>query len=198
MLATIVHVAPVLAAEKSKVPYYIAGGVLVAWALILSIGIGTRNPNFPSTLAAQRLVIAISAVLVLATVSMAVLTSGGSSAKATIAPVTQTGREAASGAGTSSLKDEADPQGQLRLHDQEPVRPRGQGYDRLHQRLALDAQHDDRSRHPGSRRDAHFPRRDEDAQLEPQARHLRLLLLGSRPSRRRHGRQAHRPVGLRL
>ena len=57
--------------------------------------------------------IAITAVLVLATVSMAVVTSGGSTAKATIAPVTQVGREAASGSGTSSLKDEADPQGQL-------------------------------------------------------------------------------------
>ncbi len=113
MFATIVHIAPVLAAEKSKVPYYIAGGVLVAWALILSIGIGTRNPDFPNNVGGQRLVIVISAVLVLATVSMAVVTSGGSSAKATITPVTQTGREAASGSGTSSLKDEADPQGQL-------------------------------------------------------------------------------------
>jgi uncharacterized cupredoxin-like copper-binding protein len=113
MFATIVHIAPVLAAEKSKVPYYIAGGLLVAWALILSMGIGTRNPNFPSTLAGQRAVMAITAVLVLVTVSMAVVTSGGSSAKATVAPVTQTGREAASGSGTSSLQDEADPQGQL-------------------------------------------------------------------------------------
>lgn len=114
MLATILHTAPVFAAEKSKVPYYIAGGLLVAWALILSLGIGSRNPNFPSTLSGQRAVIAITAVLVLATVSMAVATSGGSSAKATVAPVTQTGREAASGSGTSSLKEEADPAGQLR------------------------------------------------------------------------------------
>ncbi len=113
MLATIVHIAPVLAAEKSKVPYYIAGGLLVAWALILSMVVGTRNPNFPKDLGGQRLVIAISAVLVVATVSMAVATSGGSSAKATVAPVTKTGREAASGSGSSSLKDEADPQGQL-------------------------------------------------------------------------------------
>jgi uncharacterized cupredoxin-like copper-binding protein len=114
MLATIVHIAPVLAAEKSKVPYYIAGGLLVAWALILSLGIGSRNPNFPSTLGGQRAVMAITAVLVLATVSMAIVTSGGSSAKATVAPITQTGREAASGSGTSSLKEEADPAGQLR------------------------------------------------------------------------------------
>jgi uncharacterized cupredoxin-like copper-binding protein len=101
MFATIAHFAPVLAAEKSKVPYYIAGGLLVAWALFVSLGLGLRNPNFPSTLGGQRAVMAISAVLVLATVSMAVATSGGSSAKATIAPITQTGRE-------------ADPEGQLR------------------------------------------------------------------------------------
>jgi uncharacterized cupredoxin-like copper-binding protein len=114
MFATIAHFAPVLAAEKSKVPYYIAGGLLVAWALFVSLGLGLRNPNFPGTLGGQRAVMAISAVLVLATVSMAVATSGGSSAKATIAPITQTGREAASGSSSSSLKEEADPEGQLR------------------------------------------------------------------------------------
>jgi uncharacterized cupredoxin-like copper-binding protein len=114
MFGTIVHFLPVLAAEKSKVPYYIAGGLLVAWALFVSVGLGLRNPNFPGTLGAQRAVMAISAVLVLATVSMAVVTSGGSSAKATIAPITQTGREAASGSGSSSLTEEADPEGQLR------------------------------------------------------------------------------------
>lgn len=118
MHAAFVHIAPLLAAEKSKVPYYIAGGVLVVWAMILAMGIGTRKPDFPSTLGGQRLVMAISAVLVLATVSMAVVTSGGFSAKATVAPVTQTGREAASGSGTSSLKEEADPAGQLRYTTQ--------------------------------------------------------------------------------
>jgi uncharacterized cupredoxin-like copper-binding protein len=115
MHAAIVHFAPVLAAEKSKLPFYIAGGLLVAWALIVSAGIGMRNPSFPSTAAAQRTVMAISAVLVLAAVSMAVVTSGGSAGKATAAPLTQAGREAASGSGSSSVKDEADPEGQLRF-----------------------------------------------------------------------------------
>jgi uncharacterized cupredoxin-like copper-binding protein len=114
MHTAIVHLTPILGAEKSKVPFYIAGGVLVAWALILSLGIGLRKPSFPSTLGAERAVMAISAVLVLATVSMAVATSGGSESKATVAPVTQQGREAASGSGTSSLKEAADPEGQLR------------------------------------------------------------------------------------
>jgi uncharacterized cupredoxin-like copper-binding protein len=113
MHLAIVHFAPVLAAEKSKVPYYVAGGLLVAWALILSVGIGMRNPSFPGTLGAERGVMAVTAVLVLVTVAMAVVTSGGSTSKATAAPLA--GGEAASGSGSTSLKEEADPGGQLRF-----------------------------------------------------------------------------------
>jgi plastocyanin len=72
---------PILAAEKSKVPFYVAGGLLVAWALIVSAGLGLRRPDFPGGLSGQRAVIAISAVLVLGAVSTAVITSG-SAAKA--------------------------------------------------------------------------------------------------------------------
>jgi len=72
-----VQLAPILGAEKSKAPFYIAGGLLVAWALLLSLGIGMRRSDFPSNLAQQRGVMAISAVLVLAAVSTAVITSGG-------------------------------------------------------------------------------------------------------------------------
>lgn len=77
MHAAIVQLAPVLGAAKSKVPFYVAGGVLVAWALLVSIGLGMRQQDFPRTLTAERLVIAVSAVLVVAAVSMAVATSGG-------------------------------------------------------------------------------------------------------------------------
>jgi plastocyanin len=69
------QLAPVLAAEKSKVPFYIAGGLLVLWALTLSLGLGMRKPDFPGSLAGQRAVTAVTAVLVLAAVSTAVLTS---------------------------------------------------------------------------------------------------------------------------
>lgn len=69
------QLAPVLAAEKSKVPFYIAGGLLVAWALTLSLGIGLRKPDFPSSLGGQRAVMGVSVVLVLASVSTAVITS---------------------------------------------------------------------------------------------------------------------------
>jgi plastocyanin len=68
------QLAPVLAAEKSKVPFYIVGGLLVAWALALSLGLG-RKPDFPGSVAGQRGVVAITAVLVVAAVSTAVLTS---------------------------------------------------------------------------------------------------------------------------
>jgi len=66
---------PVLAAEKSKVPFYVAGGALVLWALIVSLALGMRRPEFPRNLTGERTVIAITAVLVLAAVSTAVITS---------------------------------------------------------------------------------------------------------------------------
>jgi plastocyanin len=82
------QLAPVLGAEKSKVPFYIAGGLLVAWALILSLALGMRRPAFPDNLAGERTVIVISSVLVLAAVGTAVLTSGSSpEAKAAIQPL---------------------------------------------------------------------------------------------------------------
>jgi plastocyanin len=74
-LATL-HLTPILAAEKSKVPFYIAGGALVAWALIVSLGLGLRRPDFPGSQSGERLLIAISAVLVAITASTAVITSG--------------------------------------------------------------------------------------------------------------------------
>jgi plastocyanin len=82
MHAAVLQLAPILGAEKSKVPFYIAGGVLVAWALIVSLGLGMRRPDFPSGPSQQRGVIAVTVVLVLVAVSMAVVTSGGSTKKA--------------------------------------------------------------------------------------------------------------------
>jgi uncharacterized cupredoxin-like copper-binding protein len=90
--ALAVQLAPVLAAEKSKTAFYVAGGVLVAWALIVSLGLGLRRPDFPGSLTGQRIVGTISAALVLAAVATAVITSGGatSSAGAQSAAATQT------------------------------------------------------------------------------------------------------------
>ena len=100
MLGALAQLSPVLAEEKSKVPFYIAGGVLAIWALVLAIGIGLRRPRFPSTLTGERAVIAISAVLVLGAVSTAVITStspaksGEEEAKASGAPQATTGTPA--------------------------------------------------------------------------------------------------------
>ncbi|HEX9481931.1 MAG TPA: hypothetical protein VF927_07500, partial [Solirubrobacteraceae bacterium] len=73
---TALQLAPVLA-EKSKTPFYVSGGILVAWALFISMAIGMRRPSFPAGLSQERGVIAVSVVLVLATVSSAVIVSGG-------------------------------------------------------------------------------------------------------------------------
>jgi len=84
------HLAPILAAEKSKVPFYVAGGVLVAWALVVSLGLGLRRADFPATLGGERAVMAISAVLVLGTVLTAVITSGSETKAGAETATTQT------------------------------------------------------------------------------------------------------------
>ena len=109
---------PVLAAEKSRTPFYIAGGVLVAWALILSLGLGLRRPAFPGNLVGERVVIAISVVLVLAAMSAAVVTASepakaGSQGASSSQPPGG-GAPVSPAAPASSLKLAADPTGLLR------------------------------------------------------------------------------------
>jgi plastocyanin len=113
MHAAVAHLIPVLAAEKSKTPFFIVGGLLVAWALLLALVIGMRSVSFPSTVGAERAVMAISAVLVLATVSMAVATSGGSSGEAAKASPATTPSSPAVKPQSSTLQQAADPGGQL-------------------------------------------------------------------------------------
>jgi len=66
----------VLAVEKSHIAFYVAGGLLAIWAIFISVGIGLRMPDFPRNRNGQRLVILISVLLVAATMSTAVITSG--------------------------------------------------------------------------------------------------------------------------
>lgn len=91
MHALAIQLAPILGAEKSKVPFYIAGGALVVWAIIVSMVIGMRRPSFPNNLRGERAVIVITALLVLAAASMAVATSG-SPAKAQTSGAETSGR----------------------------------------------------------------------------------------------------------
>jgi plastocyanin len=73
---TALQLAPVLAAEKSHVPFYVAGGVLVVWALVISMLVGMRKASFPSDDTQQRAVMAVTVLLVAATLVTAVVTSG--------------------------------------------------------------------------------------------------------------------------
>ncbi|HWE15083.1 MAG TPA: hypothetical protein VG365_16280 [Solirubrobacteraceae bacterium] len=64
----------VLAAETSKVPFYILGGVLALWAVILA-GIGLSRPAFPGGEGGARGVIGLTLVIVVLAIGAAVLTS---------------------------------------------------------------------------------------------------------------------------
>jgi hypothetical protein len=62
------------AAQPSKTPFYILGGALVVWALVLA-GIGLRRPEFPGDLRGQRGVIAVSLAMIVLAIGAAILTS---------------------------------------------------------------------------------------------------------------------------
>jgi hypothetical protein len=64
----------IAAGEPSKVPFYIAGGLLVIWALSLG-AIGLTRPAFPGSTRGARGVMAVSFVLMVAAMATAVLTS---------------------------------------------------------------------------------------------------------------------------
>jgi hypothetical protein len=71
------HALLVLAAEEaepSKTAFYLCGAVLAAWAVVLGV-VGLRSPEFPGSERGVRGVIAVSAVLVVAAMTAAVLTS---------------------------------------------------------------------------------------------------------------------------
>jgi len=70
-----VLITPLLgAAEPSHVPFYIAGILLAGWAVVLS-AVGLTRPSFPAGVRGQRGVMAISLVLMVVAVAMAIVTS---------------------------------------------------------------------------------------------------------------------------
>jgi plastocyanin len=97
----------VFASEPSKTPFYLAGGLLAAWAVLLGT-FGFTHPDFPGSAVASRIVMLTSAVLVAATLTTAVTTAGeavtneGGAAEPTGSP-----------APTSALNLSADPTGKL-------------------------------------------------------------------------------------
>jgi hypothetical protein len=61
-------------AEPSKTAFYIAGGALAVWAVVLA-AIGMTQPGFPTSSGAARGVMALSAVLMLGAMVTAVVTA---------------------------------------------------------------------------------------------------------------------------
>jgi len=61
------------AAETSKVPFFICGGLLALWAVVLAY-IGLQRPDFPGSVRGQRGVIAITLVFVVLAIGTAIAT----------------------------------------------------------------------------------------------------------------------------
>jgi F0F1-type ATP synthase membrane subunit c/vacuolar-type H+-ATPase subunit K len=73
-----VHALLVLASieSHSKTAFYIAGGLLVAWAvLVAAYGIQRAEAGFPAGLSQQRALIGVTVVLVAAAVATSVITA---------------------------------------------------------------------------------------------------------------------------
>jgi len=75
----VLHAALILAAiegeESSKLLFYVLGGALAAWAvLVATLGI-MRHETFPGSRGALRAVMAISAVLMVGAMASAVITA---------------------------------------------------------------------------------------------------------------------------
>jgi len=62
------------AAEKSKTAWYVLGSVLALWAVLLA-AVGITQPEFPGKPAGRVAVIIVSALLVAAAMTAAVVTS---------------------------------------------------------------------------------------------------------------------------
>ena len=65
---------PLVLAATSKTPFFIGGGVFAAWAVVLAT-LGLRNPTFPGNAGGQRMVMAISLVLAVVAMGLAVYVS---------------------------------------------------------------------------------------------------------------------------
>jgi hypothetical protein len=61
-------------AEPSKTAFYIFGGLLAVWAVVLA-AIGMTQATFPATAGAKRGVMAISGVLMAAAMATAIITA---------------------------------------------------------------------------------------------------------------------------
>jgi hypothetical protein len=75
MLATLLTLAAETAEEEpSKTAFYILGGAAAVWAIVL-FTLGMRSETFPGSPGAQRGVIAVSVLIVVAAMASSVLTA---------------------------------------------------------------------------------------------------------------------------
>jgi hypothetical protein len=74
LLAIITAAAEGAAEHGSKTPFYIAAGGFACWAVLVGV-IGVTQPAFPRGAGGQRLVMAISGVLMVCAMATAVITS---------------------------------------------------------------------------------------------------------------------------
>jgi plastocyanin len=101
MVPTGVASAPSVFAEAtSKVPFYVAGGLLVCWALaVAALGIG--RSDFPGSVRSARLLVLGTIVLVATTLTAAVVTGSGP-AKGAAGPLPSSANLAAPASGAPS------------------------------------------------------------------------------------------------
>ena len=90
MHALAAHLPVIVAAEKSRTAFYIVGSLLVVWAIVVSVLLGLRMSDFPRSPGAQRVVMLISAGLVIATGATGVITAGTPTKSAAAATAHQT------------------------------------------------------------------------------------------------------------
>lgn len=75
MLATLFTLAAEVAEEESEpIAFYIIGAVAAVWAMLL-FAVGMRSPDFPGSAVAQRGVIAVSVLVVVAAMASSVLSA---------------------------------------------------------------------------------------------------------------------------
>ena len=177
----------VFASAHSKTPFYLAGGLLAGWAVVLG-AFGVMHPDFPGSTAASRLVMLISAVLVAGAVTTAVTTAGEESA-------TEGGpRGHRLGGADERAEPERRSDGKAGLRQEAGDGPCGPVRGPAGQQLLAATQRHDRQGGKGPRPDQDGLRRFGDHHRGPGAGRVRLLLLGRRAPGRGDAGHAHRQM----
>jgi plastocyanin len=101
------------AGEPSKVPFYVVGGCLALWAVVLSL-IGLSRPGFPAAALPQRAVMLVSALLVAGTVGAAIATASKPKAEAGAEQGSETPAKGQAAPVGGTVKVSADPSGALK------------------------------------------------------------------------------------